>query len=136
MRLLFATLSRGLMLHADDELTLVRLFNRVSVTRDAETWALPEAVVAMELEAEGLEEETAQLFLDVLDADGRFVLRLKEQWLRSPRSTTGLPARRFHAILLTEGVLRIPAVPRLPQRILLRLRLGARDLVTLGVTLT
>ena len=76
MRLLFATLSRGLILHADDELTLVRLFDRVSVVREAESGCFQRRSLPMELESQGVEsEESEQLFLDILDADGRFVLR-------------------------------------------------------------
>ena len=89
----------------------------------------------MEVESQGPEEEEEQLFLDVLDADGRFARRLYQVTLQLPSSQVGLPARRYHAILIKDGAVRIPTELRLPQRMLLRLRLGARDVATLGVTL-
>ena len=55
---------------------------------------LPESVVAMEVESQGLEEEEEQLFLDVLDADERFARRLYQVALQLPGSLDGLPARR------------------------------------------
>jgi hypothetical protein len=136
MKLLFATLARAAVLHERDEITIVRVFRRLVLPRLPEASALPEFVIAMEVEADSLAAEQEQLCLDLIDEDGRFAGRLIQVPLRLPASTEGIMVRRYHFILIRDGRITIPSSMVLPQQMTFRLRLGARDVARLNLLLT
>lgn len=136
MRLLFATLARAAVLHERDEITIVRAFRRIVLPRLQETSALPEFVIAIEVESDTLAAEQEQLCLDLIDDDGRFAGRLIQVSLPLPASTEGTRVRRYHTILIRDGRIRFPSSMMLPQQMTFRLRLGARDVAALNLLLT
>lgn len=136
MRLLFATLARAAVLHERDEFTIVRVFRRFVLPRLPEASALPEFVIAMEVEADSLTVEQEQLCLDLIDDDGRFAGRLIQVPLRLPASTEGVRVRSYHTIQIRAGRINFPSSMMLPQQMTFRLRLGARDVATLNLLLT
>jgi hypothetical protein len=136
MKLLFATLARAAVAHERDEITIVRAFRRIVLPRHPEGSALPELVIAIEVEAGTLDAETEQLCLDLIDEDGRFAGRLIQVPLRLPASTEGIRARRYHFILIRDGRITFPSSMVLPQQMTFRLRLGARDVAALNLLLT